>query len=149
MPRLANRQSNRQSEGDPKKVCTAYFCGPAFLICSLLGAATVFHESFGLVALGMHVLGLLLFLAGISWAIWELRLSLTPLEEERAYLEIWTAQQAATPQRHQQIKMQTFLEGKVEAAGHAARIGAVAAPGFAKNTQVPITVICKRLHGYG
>ena len=77
----------------------------AFLICSLLGAATVFHESVGMIALGMHVLGLLLFFAGICWAIWELRLSLTPLDEERAYLEIWTAHQVAMSKRHQQIKI--------------------------------------------
>lgn len=77
----------------------------AFLICSLLGAAAVLHESVGVVALGMHVLGLSLFLVGIGWAIRELTLSLTPLEEESAYLEILTAQHVAKSQTIQKIKV--------------------------------------------
>lgn len=75
----------------------------AFLICSLLGAGAVLHESVGLVALGMHVLGLSLFLVGIGWAIRELTLSLTPLEEESAYLEVLTAQHVARSQSIQKI----------------------------------------------
>lgn len=64
----------------------------AFLICSLLTPAVLLHESIGIAALGMHVVGLLLFLAGIGCAIRELSLSLIPLEEENASLEILTAQ---------------------------------------------------------
>lgn len=77
----------------------------AFLICSLLGAAAVLHESVGVIALGMHVLGLSLFLVGIGWAIRELTLSLTPLEEESAYLEILTAQHVSRSQSIQKIKV--------------------------------------------
>ena len=67
----------------------------AFLICSLLGATTVLHKSLGVVALGMHVVGLCLFLAGIGLAIRELTLSLVPLEEENAFLEVLTIQHLA------------------------------------------------------
>lgn len=64
----------------------------AFLMCSLLAALAAFHASFGLVALGMHIAGLALFLAGVGWAIRELALSLSPLEEESTYLQTLTAQ---------------------------------------------------------
>ncbi len=64
----------------------------AFLLCSLLTAAAVLHETFGILALVMDVAGLLLFMAGIGWAVRELTLSLTPLEEESAYLDVLTTQ---------------------------------------------------------
>jgi len=47
------------------------------------------------VALAMHFLGLSLFLAGIGWAIRELTLSTTPLDEENAYLQTITADHLA------------------------------------------------------
>lgn len=77
----------------------------AFLTCSLLTAAAVLHESVGVVALGMHVLGVSLFLAGIGWAVRELTLSLTPLEEESAYLDALTAQHKARPQSGQKVRV--------------------------------------------
>jgi hypothetical protein len=64
----------------------------AFLMCSLLTPAVLLHERVGIAALAMHVIGLLLFLAGIACAIRELKLSLIPLEEENAYLGVFTAQ---------------------------------------------------------
>ena len=70
----------------------------AFLLCSLLEAASVLEEAFGVVALGIHILGLCLFFAGIGWAIRELTLSLTPLEEESAYLETLADQHMAKSQ---------------------------------------------------
>jgi hypothetical protein len=73
-----------------KSLCCLLAAIVAFLLCSLLAGGTVLHEWFGLVALGMGFLGLCLFLAGIGLAMWELRLSLTPLEEENAYLETLT-----------------------------------------------------------
>lgn len=73
----------------------------ALLLCSLLAAAAALHESVGVAALGMYVLGVSLFLAGIGWAIRELTLSLTPLEEESAYLDRLTAQHKARSQSGQ------------------------------------------------
>jgi len=67
----------------------------AFLSCSLLAAAAIVNEQFGTLALGMHFVGLLLFLAGIGWAVRELALSITPLDEENAYLETVAASHLA------------------------------------------------------
>lgn len=73
----------------------------AFLLCSLFAAATVVHESIGVVAIGMHIVGLSLFFVGIGWAIRELTQSISPLEEESAYLEVLTAQHLARVQNGQ------------------------------------------------
>ncbi len=43
----------------------------------------------------MHFLGLSLYLAGIGWAIRELTLYITPLDEENAYLQTITADHLA------------------------------------------------------
>lgn len=59
----------------------------AFLLCSLFAGATVLNEWFGIAVVGTSVLGIALFLSGIGLAMRELSLSLTPLEEENAYLE--------------------------------------------------------------
>jgi Protein of unknown function (DUF2721) len=77
----------------------------AFLLCCLLSAAAELHMSVGVIALAMHVLGVSLFLVGIGWAIRELTLSLTPLEEESAYLESLTAQGKRRSQSNQKIKV--------------------------------------------
>lgn len=63
----------------------------AFLVCSLLGVAATLHPALGVAALVVHVVGLVLFLAGIGWAARELALSLTPMEEEAAHLEMMAA----------------------------------------------------------
>lgn len=75
----------------------------AFLLCSLFEAASVWHESLGVVALGIHVLGLCLFFVGVGWAMRELTLSLTPLEEESAYLETLTNRRLAKTLNVQEI----------------------------------------------
>lgn len=62
-----------------------------YLCCSLLAGAIVLHEIIGLAALGTEVLGTLLFLTGLGWAVREMLLSIVPLEEESAYLESLTA----------------------------------------------------------
>jgi len=80
------------------------FAVVAFLFSSLLAAVAVLYESVGLVALGMHVLGVSLFLVGMGWAIRELMLSLRPLEKERAYLETLTAQRLARSKSSQKIR---------------------------------------------
>jgi len=54
---------------------------------------------FGLAALGFCLLGILLFFAGIGWATRELRLSLVPLEEENAYLQILAGHHLRQPSR--------------------------------------------------
>ena len=59
----------------------------AFLLCSLLTAVAVLHDSIGVVALVADVIGLTLFASGIGWALKELMLSLSPLEEESSYLQ--------------------------------------------------------------
>ena len=63
----------------------------AFLLCSLFAGVTELHEWVGLVALAMFFLGLSLFLVGLGWAMWELKLSLSPLEEESTYLKTLAA----------------------------------------------------------
>jgi len=70
-----------------------------FLLCSLFTGATALHEWVGMVALGMHFLGLSLFLVGLGWAMRELTLSLTPLEEESAYLKVLAAHHLEKSQR--------------------------------------------------
>ena len=77
----------------------------AFLLCSLFAGATALHEWVGIVALGMGFLGLCLFLAGIGFAMWELRLSLTPLEEENAYLEALAALYLARSQGGSKLRI--------------------------------------------
>lgn len=67
----------------------------AFLLCSLFAAIAILNERFSTAAVGMHFVGLLLFLAGISWAVRELTLSITPVDEENAYLETVTANHLA------------------------------------------------------
>lgn len=74
----------------------------AFLLCSLFAGATVLHEWIGRVSLGMGFLGLSLFLVGLGWAMRELTLSLTPLEEESAYLKVLTAHDLAKSQSGKQ-----------------------------------------------
>jgi hypothetical protein len=56
-------------------------------------------------ALGMHVLGVVLFMAGIGWAIRELTISLTPPEEERACLDMLTAQPNARLESEQKLTL--------------------------------------------
>jgi hypothetical protein len=63
----------------------------AFLLCCLCVGVTELHEWVGLVALAMFFLGLSLFLVGLGWAMWELKLSLSPLEEESTYLKTLAA----------------------------------------------------------
>ena len=76
-----------------------------FLLCSLFSGASVLHEWIGMVALGMGFLGISLFLVGLGWAIRELTLSLTPLEEETAYLEVLTAHYMAKSQGGHKLKI--------------------------------------------
>lgn len=70
----------------------------SFLFCSPLAAAAVLQEWFGLAALGMNFLGISLFFFGIVWSMRELTLSLAPLEEESAYLELVTSRYLAKSQ---------------------------------------------------
>lgn len=77
----------------------------AFLLCSMFAGATVLHESVGMVALGMGFLGLSLFLVGLMWAMRELAISLTPLEEETAYLQVLTAHHLAKWQSGKGLKV--------------------------------------------
>lgn len=77
----------------------------AFLLCSLCAGATELHQWVGMVALGMGVLGMFLFLVGLGWAMWELRLSLTPLEEESAYLKALTALHLAKSQGGKRLRI--------------------------------------------
>ena len=77
----------------------------SFLVCSLFSGASILHTWFGMISLAMGILGVCLFLAGLSWAMRELTLSLTPLEEETAYLEILTLHHLASSQRAKNLKI--------------------------------------------
>jgi hypothetical protein len=94
---LINSQAAKVT-GKAKLIQKGLFCllsaVVAFLLCSLLGAAATLHALMGVAALTTYVFGLVLFLASIGWALRELTLTLTPLEEERAHLEILTSRLA-------------------------------------------------------
>lgn len=77
----------------------------AILLCSLFTGATVLHEWAGIAALGMGFLGVCLFLVGLGLAMWELTLSLTPLEEESAYLKALTAHHLAKSHGGKRLKL--------------------------------------------
>jgi hypothetical protein len=77
----------------------------AFLICSLLVGAIVLHEWIGIAALGMGFLGESLFLVGVGWAMREMRLSLTPLEEENVFLKAYTAHQLTKSQGRKRLEI--------------------------------------------
>jgi hypothetical protein len=77
----------------------------ALLLCSLFAGATVLGEWAGIVALGTGFLGLSLFLVGLGWAMRELTLSLTPLEEESAYLAAVTAHYLAKSKSRNGLKL--------------------------------------------
>ena len=78
--------------GKAKLIQKALFCllaaMTAFLLCFIFAGVTVLNVGFGVVAVGTGVLGIALFLSGIGLAMRELSLSLVPLEEENAYLEV-------------------------------------------------------------
>lgn len=60
----------------------------AFLVCSVLAGAAELHQWLGMAALGVGVLGVVLFLAGLGWAMRELSHSLRPLEDESDRLKV-------------------------------------------------------------
>lgn len=62
----------------------------SFLFCSVLTGAEDLNEWIGTAALGMGVLGVVLFVTGLLWAKRELALSLEPLEAEKEHLKIVT-----------------------------------------------------------
>ncbi len=64
----------------------------AFLLCSFFSGMSVLVQSFGIAALSSYVVGLTCFGSGLCWAVYELMHSLSPLEEESAYLETLTRQ---------------------------------------------------------
>ena len=63
----------------------------SFLFCSVLTGAEDLNEWIGAAALGMGILGVLLFVIGLWWAKRELSLSLEPLEAEKEHLKVVTA----------------------------------------------------------
>lgn len=70
----------------------------AFLGCSMFAAVSIWNDRFGAVAVAMHLVGLLLFVSGIAWAMRELRMSISPLDEEHAFIETTFAHHV--PSRH-------------------------------------------------
>lgn len=77
----------------------------ALLLCSVFAGASVVYEGVGIIALGTGVLGVFLFLAGLGWAMKELTLSLTPLEEETAYLDALATHRSAQARGGRQLKI--------------------------------------------
>lgn len=63
----------------------------AFLFCSVLAGAAEIHPWLSMAGFGMGLIGVSLFLIGLAWAMRELSLSLTPLEQESDHLRIVTA----------------------------------------------------------
>lgn len=63
----------------------------AFLFCSVFAGAAELNDWLGTAALGMGIIGIGLFLGGLIWAMRELSLSLSPLEQENAHLNVVTA----------------------------------------------------------
>ena len=88
-----------------KGLCCLLAAIAAFLLCCLFAGATALHKWVGMVALGMGLLGVCLFLVGLGWAMRELGLSLSPLEEESDYLEIVMAHKKAKPQGGKRLKV--------------------------------------------
>jgi predicted acyltransferase len=72
----------------------------AFLGCSILSAAAVLNEHFGTAAIVSHVAGLSLFIVGIGWAIKELTISISPLDEVSNYLETALSTRLPQLERH-------------------------------------------------
>jgi len=64
----------------------------AFLACSFFSALGFWSDDFGAAAVAAYFLGLLLFAVGIGWALRELTMSITPLDEVNLYLEAATSQ---------------------------------------------------------
>ena len=87
----------------------ALFCMLAamstFLLCSVFAGATVLNVGFGIAAVGTCVLGIGLFLSGIGLAMRELALSLIPLDEENAYLEVVKANRLAKLNSNAKLKI--------------------------------------------
>ena len=69
----------------------------AFLTCSLFAGATILGDGFGVAAIVTGALGNILFLIGLGWAMRELMLSLSPLEEESCYLKVVSNHYSKTP----------------------------------------------------
>lgn len=59
----------------------------AFLCCSMLSAAAILHPWLGPLVLVIELSGIALFLLGIAAALWELSVSVTPIEELSATLQ--------------------------------------------------------------
>ena len=77
----------------------------AFLVCSVLAGAAELHEWVSMAAFGMGMVGVTLFLVGLAWAMRELSLSLTPLEEESEHLKVVTAHYLAKSRMGRKLKI--------------------------------------------
>ncbi|QJX01180.1 hypothetical protein FTUN_8819 [Frigoriglobus tundricola] len=71
----------------------------------MFAGASVVYEGVGVVALGMGILGVVMFLAGLGWAMKELTLSLSPLEEETAYLDALSTHHSAKARVGRRLKI--------------------------------------------
>jgi hypothetical protein len=77
----------------------------ALLVCSLLAGSSVVWPGVGVIAVGSGVLGVVLFLVGLGWAMWELTLSLSPLEEETDYLAALATHHSAKARGGRRLKI--------------------------------------------
>lgn len=77
----------------------------AFLFCSVFAGAAELNEWLGTAALGLGILGIGLFLNGLRWAMREISLSLSPLEQENAHLKVVTAHYLA---KSRSVKVMKF-----------------------------------------
>ena len=77
----------------------------AFLFCSVFAGAAELGEWISSAALAMGVIGVGLFLVGLAWAMRELSLSLSPLEQEGAHLKVVTAHYLAKSRNSKRFKI--------------------------------------------
>lgn len=77
----------------------------AFLLCSVFAGIAMLYEWVGLVALASGLVAVSLFITGLGWALREVTCSITPLEEETAYLQVLSSQYSAKLQERTKLKI--------------------------------------------
>jgi len=77
----------------------------AFLLCTVFAGFAMWYDWFGLVALASGFVAVCLFIVGLGWALREVTWSLSPLEEETAYLKVLTSQHVVKSQERAKLKI--------------------------------------------
>jgi len=77
----------------------------AFLLCSVFAGFAMLYDWFGLVALASGFVAVCLFIVGLGWAVREVTCTLSPVEEETAYLKVLTSQHLLKSQARTKLKI--------------------------------------------